>query len=151
VKLLRLSEVIARSPEEVFAYMLDFRTAQRWRSLIVRMEPLEAGPLRPGLRIRLTYQFGGRERQQESELVIYEPPRRYALRSRNEGVSAYFDYTVEPHIDGARVTMDARIEAHDVYSWLLLPLARRSARRRLADQLVKLKRAVEGDPEWVAG
>ena len=50
---------IARTPDEVFDFFIDFSQASRWRQFVRTMTPLDGGPLRPGSRIRVTMDIMG--------------------------------------------------------------------------------------------
>ena len=45
---LRYSQHIERPQEEVFAFMMDFRTAPRWRNMVRTIEVIGGGPVRQG-------------------------------------------------------------------------------------------------------
>ena len=44
---------IDRSPETVWAYMMDFNQAPRWRNLVRHIEVLTPGPLRVGSELKI--------------------------------------------------------------------------------------------------
>ena len=74
----RFSQQIDRTAEEIFAFMMDFRTAPRWRNMVRRMEVAGPGPVREGSKILLTMDVMGKTVQLEAEVWRYEPPYRLA-------------------------------------------------------------------------
>src|ERR1041385_8555202 len=59
----RFSQQIDRTAEEIFAFMMDFRTAPRWRNMVRRMEVAGPGPVREGGKILLTMEVMGKTGQ----------------------------------------------------------------------------------------
>lgn len=55
---------IDRTPETVWAYMMDFSKAPRWRNLVREIEVLTPGPLRAGSEMKITFDVLGKVRQQ---------------------------------------------------------------------------------------
>lgn len=59
---------IDRAPERVFAFMMDFNNAPRWRSLVRRLEVVGGGPVRRGSQVVVTMDVMGKTRQGVSEV-----------------------------------------------------------------------------------
>ena len=133
---------IDRAPERVFAFMMDFNNAPRWRSLVKRLEVVGGGPVQRGAQVVVTMDVMGKTRQGVSEVWSYDPPRRIGFRNTASNVTGQFEYVLEPENAGTRVTMTCDIRPHGLM-WLLLPLMLRGHRSRYRDQLVRLKSAVE--------
>jgi Polyketide cyclase / dehydrase and lipid transport len=140
----RYTEHLDRPREEVFAYMMDFSTAPRWRSLVRRMEVADGGPVREGANLLVTLDVRGKSLQLESELWRYDPPHRFGQRNTRQGVTGIFEYILEPDGAGTTVIYTCDIRPHGLM-WLTLPLLLRSNRSRYRDQLATLKRAIEGN------
>jgi uncharacterized protein YndB with AHSA1/START domain len=70
---------IARSPEEVFAYLTDPSKLSTWQDAeeVVQLTP---GPPGPGTRLREVHKVLGRRRVEITEFVVYEPGRRFDIR-----------------------------------------------------------------------
>jgi hypothetical protein len=134
---------INRPQAEVFAYMMDYSQASRWRNMVRRMEIVGGGPPREGSEILVTLDVLGKTVQLVSELWLYDPPRRFGQRNTRAGVSAIFEYILEPARKGTTVTYTCDVKPHGL-RWLLLPLYVRANRLRYSKQLVSLKRAIEG-------
>jgi len=69
---------IARSPEEVFAYVTDPAKLSTWQD-VEDITQLTAGPPGVGTRFREIHKFG-RRRVEITEIVVYEPGRRFDIR-----------------------------------------------------------------------
>jgi len=139
---LRNSEHIERPREEVFAFMMDFRTAPRWRNMVRKIEVVGGGPVQQGSKLLFTLDVMGKTRQGEVELWLYEPPHRIGQRNTAQGVSGVFEYILEPDGTGTTVTLTEDIRPHGLM-WLMLPLLVLGERRRFRNQLPALKRAIE--------
>jgi uncharacterized protein YndB with AHSA1/START domain len=97
--------------EEVFDYMADFTSVERWDETAVRAVRLDDGPLGPGARFRVTVRFAGRENDFEYETVAFERPDRLVLRADNGSVVSEDEVTVRPlPAGGTELTYDARLQ-----------------------------------------
>jgi carbon monoxide dehydrogenase subunit G len=135
-------EHIERSPEQVFAFIMDFGKASRWRNLVRSMEIVGGGPPREGADIRVTFDVMGESKQVVSKLWAYDPPRRIGQRNTERGITGTFEYTLRPEGDGTKVTFTADVRPHG-WMWLLFPLILRTHRARYRPQLANLKREIE--------
>jgi hypothetical protein len=138
----RYSEHIERPREEVFAFMMDFSTAPRWRNMVRRIEVVGGGPVQPGSKLLFTMDVMGTIKQGEVELWCYEPPHRFGQTNTRGGVTGVFEYILEPNGTGTTVTFNGDIKPHGLM-WLALPWLLKSSRIRFHNQLATLKRAIE--------
>ena len=135
---------IDRTPEQVWAYIMDFSKAPRWRNLVRQVEVLTPGPLAVGSQLKITFDARGTVRALISEVWSYEPARRFGVRNTEQRLTGSFQYQLEPDGAGTRVTFTCDITPHGPM-WLLLPLIIPGNRRRYSEQLPKLKAEVERD------
>ena len=71
---------IARPPEQVFAYLTDPAKVSTWQNAL-EVRQLTPGPVGPGTRFREIHTaLGIRARPQVTEVVAFEPGRRFDLR-----------------------------------------------------------------------
>jgi uncharacterized protein YndB with AHSA1/START domain len=133
---------IDRSPEQVWAYMMDFSKAPRWRNLVREVEVLTPGPLRVGSELKLTFDVLGKVRKAISEVWAYEPARRFGVRNTEQNVSGVFEYTLTPEGAGTQVIFTCDIHPRG-WMWLVLPWLVRGNRMRYTEQLPRLKQEVE--------
>jgi uncharacterized protein YndB with AHSA1/START domain len=93
---------IARSPEAVFAYMTDPAKLGTWQDA-EEVEQLAPGPVGAGTRFREIHRALGRRRVEITEIVVFEPGRRFDIRVvEGPPIDARWDY--EPHSTGTRLT-----------------------------------------------
>jgi Polyketide cyclase / dehydrase and lipid transport len=83
----RYTEHIERPQEEVFAYMMDFSTAPRWRNMVRRIEVVGGGPVQTGSKLLFTMDVMGQSKQGVVELWCYEPPHRFGQTNTRGGVT----------------------------------------------------------------
>ncbi len=70
---------IARSPEEVFAYIADPSKLGTWQDA-ENVAQLTPGPVGPGTRFREVHRALGRRRVEITEVTVFEPGRRFDVR-----------------------------------------------------------------------
>jgi uncharacterized protein YndB with AHSA1/START domain len=136
---------IDRSPEQVWAYMMDFSKAPRWRNLVREIEVLTPGPLRAGSEMKITFDAMGKVRHAISQVWVFEPARRFGVRNTEQNVTGVFEYTLTPDGAGTTVTFTCDVRPHG-WMWLLLPWLLKGNRLRYVEQLPRLKQEVENDP-----
>ena len=148
MRALRYSQHIDRPREEVFAFMMDFRTAPRWRNMVRRIEVLGGGPVQQGSKLLFTMDAMGDTRQGEVELWLYDPPHRFGQRNTAQGISGIFEYILEPDATGTTVVLTGDLRPHGLM-WLTMPWIFLFQRYRFRDQLASLKRAIENPSKRV--
>jgi carbon monoxide dehydrogenase subunit G len=89
---------IARSPEEVFAYLVDVSNLPRWQSGVHSAE-------RVGERVHERRTMLGRELSTELQIEAEEPPRLFTLRALNSPVPFTVRHELEPSAGGTRLTV----------------------------------------------
>ena len=100
-----------RSPEEVFDYMADFTSVERWDETAVRAVRLDDGPVGLGARFRVTVRLAGRETDFDYETIEYERPTRLVLRAESGSVVSEDEVTVVADGTGSLLTYDAELRA----------------------------------------
>jgi uncharacterized membrane protein len=134
---------VARTPEEVFAYLDDLGRHGEWQEAIVNTRVETEGPTRQGSRaVDRRKMPGGREQEFTYEITEHDPPRRSAFRVLNGPIRPAGVVTVEPTSTGSRVTIQIEFEGHGLGK-LLLPLVVRDARKRIPADQQRLKERLE--------
>jgi len=138
---------IARSPEEVFAYVTDPSRFTEWQDAVVSARLQGDGPIGQGSRIAMTRRFGKREQAMTSELTEYNPPRSYAFRVVDGPVRAIGKGTFEPVGDRTRFTFELDFEGHGIGKLLVPLIVRRQAERELPETHANLKQRLESNSD----
>jgi hypothetical protein len=100
--MLRRSIEIARSPEDVFAYVTDPSKLGTWQDA-EEVTQLTPGPVGPGTRFREVHKVMGRRREEVTEVMVHEPARRFDIRVV-EGPPVDGRWDFEPSGGGTRLT-----------------------------------------------
>src|SRR5262249_40648552 len=72
---------IARSPEDVFAYLDDLARHPEWQDQLVSVEVTTPGRTTVGTRAKETRKAGGREMSSTYEITEHDPPRSFAFKA----------------------------------------------------------------------
>ncbi|TMK85050.1 MAG: SRPBCC family protein [Actinobacteria bacterium] len=133
---------IARSPEDVFAYLDDLGRHGEWQEQIVSVKVETEGPTRVGSRATDIRRVPGGPRPITYEITEHEPPRKASFRGINGPVRPVGTVTVEPAGSGSRVTVRLDLEGHGMGK-LVAPLARMQARKQVPKDQARLKQRLE--------
>ena len=123
---------IARTPEDVFAYLTDVSNLPAWQAGVKR------ATLRGG-RIEESRSLLGRELCTTLEIVEQEPPRLFTLRALNSPVPFSVRHVLEPSGAGTRLTVTAE---GDVPGFAAGLVARR-AEKQFRKDFERLKQILE--------
>jgi uncharacterized protein YndB with AHSA1/START domain len=97
------SVVIAHPPDAVFAYMTDPTKLSTWQDA-EEVTQLTPGPVGAGTRFREVHKAMGRRRTEITEVVVFEPGRRFEIRVVDgPPVDGRWDF--EPDDGGTRLTL----------------------------------------------
>jgi carbon monoxide dehydrogenase subunit G len=124
--------VTPRPPEEVFDFMADFQTVERWDPSCKRGERVGGNPPGPGARFRLEFEIAGRDTVLEYETVAYERPTRLLLRAETGSFVSNDEITVSATAEGSALTYDADLTlkgARRLAEPIMAPLFKRYAQR----------------------
>ncbi len=137
-----ISVDIARSPAEVFAYMLDMSKMTVWTNM-QRMDL--NGPLRAGTTGEFDLPVMGRRRTFPFVITAFEDGRRWAIRVTNR-LGLAFDYALTATPLGTRVEQTIDVLPTGLLR-LLAPLLVRMIRGEEQGELRRLKAALEQEPQ----
>jgi uncharacterized protein YndB with AHSA1/START domain len=133
---------IARSPEDVFAYVDDFSRHHEWQESIVSTKVETEGPTRVGTRVTDTRRVPGGPRPVTFEVTEHEPPRKASFRGVNGPVRPVGTITVEPSGGGSRITFQMQLVGHGIGK-LMAPFAMMQARKQVPKDQQRLKQRLE--------
>jgi carbon monoxide dehydrogenase subunit G len=97
----------SRPPAEMFAYLSDFSTTERWDPGVIEAERLGDELVRKGTEFRLLTSFLGRKIPLIYRVVEYAPPSAVTFRGESSTVVSLDRITFEPSNGGTRITYDA--------------------------------------------
>jgi uncharacterized protein YndB with AHSA1/START domain len=138
---------VARPAEEVFAYVTDPSTMAQWQEGCVSGY-MDAPITRVGSRCTTVRRIGGREREVNTEITEYDPPRRWADRGIDGPIRAIIGVTVESLADGSRsrLTIDVDFTGHGIGKLLVPLVVRRQAAREMPGNMTRLRRRLDAGP-----
>jgi carbon monoxide dehydrogenase subunit G len=134
---------IARSPAEVFPWLLEADRVPRWMSGLQVYEPFEPGPLRLGSRIRQELSVSGQSLRFELEVTELDAPRRAVLRFEGSGFKAANEYAVTEAGGGARVGWVVSGDATSLKARLIAPMVQAMLQEKLEADLARLRTLLE--------
>jgi uncharacterized protein YndB with AHSA1/START domain len=135
---------IARSPDDVFAYIDDVERHGEWQAQIVSSRRETEGPTRVGTRVTDIRKMPGRTQPVTYEITEHDPPRRASFRGVNGPVRPVGTVTVEPAGEGrSKVTLELDLQGHGLLGVFVAPLASRQARKEVPADQQQLKKRLE--------
>ena len=109
------SAEIARSPDDVFAYVTDPMNLPEWQESVVKVE-CEETSVGVGTSAQLTRRVGKREMTMTSEVVELTPPTHWVIRGVDSPVRGNVDGRIEPLDNGARSRVTIESTCRDTAS-----------------------------------
>lgn len=134
---------VARSAEEVFAYVTDPTRMPEWQQGCLSGR-LDTATPQVGSRCTTVRRIGGREREVSTEIVECDPPRRWSDRGLDGPFRAQVDVSVEPAVGqrGSRVTIDVDFTGRGLGK-LLVGVVRRQAAKEMPENMRRLQQQLE--------
>jgi carbon monoxide dehydrogenase subunit G len=133
---------VARTPEDVFAYLTDVSNLPAWQSGVHTAQIEDAGEPRLGARIRESRHMLGRELNTTLEITEYDPPRVFSLRALDSPVPFVVRHELEPTDGGTRLTVTGLGDAGLLPGFASGIMARR-AEKQFRKDFERLKKLLE--------
>jgi Polyketide cyclase / dehydrase and lipid transport. len=133
---------VARTPEDVFAYLTNVSNLPAWQSGVHTAQIEDAGAARIGARIRESRHMLGRELNMTLEITEYDAPRVFSLRALDSPVPFIVRHELEPHEGGTLLTVTAVGDAGLLPGFAAGIMARR-AEKQFKKDFERLKRLLE--------
>jgi uncharacterized protein YndB with AHSA1/START domain len=130
---------IARSPAEVFPWLLEEDKVPRWTGHLERYERLDDGAIRPGSRIRQVLEVSGRTIDVELEVTAYEPPSGAQTRFSTNGIEVVSSYALAAAGAGTRLTQSIEAKPSGLSARMLVPLVQPRLEQKLTEDLARLQ------------
>ena len=136
---------IGKAPDAVFPWLIEADKVPQWMSGMERYEPVEAGPLRVGSRIRQRMTVSGYALEFDLEVAELAPPGRAVLRFEGSGFKAANEYTVTEVAGGARVTWVVSGDTTSFKAKLIAPMVQAKLQEKQDADLARLRALLEGE------
>ena len=136
---------VARTPEDVFAYLTDVSNLPAWQSGVHTAQIEDAGAPRVGARIRESRHMLGRELNTTLEITEYDAPRVFSLRALDSPVPFIVRHELEPSGGGTRLTVTGVGDASLLPGFAAGIMARR-AEKQFRKDFERLKKRLESVP-----
>jgi uncharacterized protein YndB with AHSA1/START domain len=130
---------VARSPEEVFDFLVDLRNAPQWEPNCQAVEKTSDGPIGKGTTFRAKKGMG----RLESEIVEFERPAHFATRDKGRGMTCGLEFRCDAENGGTVVSGTLWMEPRGPLRGLML-LMRPKMKRLLGQLPDKLRCVIEG-------
>jgi carbon monoxide dehydrogenase subunit G len=129
---------VARSPEEVFDFLVDLRNAPQWEPNCQEVTKTSDGPIGKGTTFRAKKGMG----RLESEIVEFERPMRFASRDTGRGMTCGLDFRCDTKNGGTRVSGKLWMQPRGLTRGLMR-LMRPRMKRMLGELPDHLRRVIE--------
>jgi uncharacterized protein YndB with AHSA1/START domain len=135
---------IARTPEDVFAYVTNPSHLPDWQASVVSVQQDDTAA-RVGKRVVVMRQAGPRKMASTAEIAELTPPHSWRIRGIDGPVRGNVKGRIEPLEDGARsrVTIELELEGHGIGKLLLPLVVKRQAQREMPENAQRLKERLE--------
>jgi uncharacterized protein YndB with AHSA1/START domain len=126
---------IARPPADVYAYATDPAHFPEWQADVVRVHV-------DGQQFTTTRRIGRGEQTMVQEIVVDDPPRRWAARAISGPIRPAAGIEIEPADGGSLVTFSLDFDGHGIGK-ALVPMVRRMAEKGAPLSYQALKERLE--------
>jgi hypothetical protein len=133
---------IAGPVDAVAAFAADPDNAPRWYANIKSVEWLTPRPVRLGSQVRFVAEFMGRRLAYVYEVVEFDLPKRFVMRTAEGPFPMETTYAWEPAVGGTRMTLRNRGEPSG-FGALAAPFMATAMRRATRKDLAALKALLE--------
>ena len=100
----------SKSADEVYDYMADFRSVERWDETVTEAKLIGNQEPGKGARYSVTFKLAGRENTFEYETLEAERPHRVLLKAESGTVTSLDEITVREVAEGTKLVYDAKLE-----------------------------------------
>jgi uncharacterized protein YndB with AHSA1/START domain len=141
---------IGRPPSDVYAALIDVERYPEWliASGIVRVEPLDPGPLTVGSRLRISQTVAGRSTVLDGSVTELTPGAAFGLLGKDkDGVTIEIDAALTPDGSATRLRWSLRLKLplrFRMFESMVAPQAKRAAALDLEALKQRLESAARG-------
>ncbi len=105
---------ISRTPEEVFAWLADYRTHSQWHPAVLSIAS-DADKLEMGARLHLVERLLGRRLESDMEVTAFDPPERIVLEGSAVAVEIRDELTLKDLGGRTLLRIDVQIETNGLF------------------------------------
>jgi uncharacterized membrane protein len=134
---------IDRPLSEVYAAFNDPDNLPRWITGLQRTEPISGTPGQVGARTRQIYLERGRTVELIEVITAHEPMKRFAGEIEGQGVNCAIRVEFVDRGRSTLVVASCDVTSRSFMLGLMLPLVKRSIRKRQSDDFERFKRLLE--------
>ncbi|MBM7094289.1 MULTISPECIES: SRPBCC family protein [Alteribacter] len=135
--------MIDRPLEEVFSYASNLENSTDVLANVVEVNKLTEGPVREGTQFEEIREFRNRKVGAVLEVVKYQAPNLYSIKSVNKGLEVVYHYVFEDKGSQTRVRFTGEVTATKLSMKLMRPLMVKMLKKEDGEHLISLKRAIE--------
>ena len=137
------SVTISKPLETVFSYTSDLSNSTHIMSNVTNIEKMTDGPIQVGTKFKETREIRGRKASAIIEIVEWDKPSSYAVKSESNGLKVVYRYFFEEHENGTKVTYTGDIYTSGIMMRLSKPIIRKILKKEDGDHLKQLKKVLE--------
>jgi uncharacterized protein YndB with AHSA1/START domain len=135
---------IARSPEDVFAYLDQLERHSEWSGSIISSTRDTPAPTQVGSRATDLRKVPGGKQASTYEITEHDPPRKASFKGINGPVRPLGTVTIEPAGDNrSKLTVEIDLQGHGFAGLFMAPLARSQARKQIPQDQQRIKERLE--------
>lgn len=137
----KVSLIIRRPVEEVFAFMADLDTWPQWRTGIVELKDVSANPLETGSSFTVVTQFRDRPMDVRYTVTEFEPNKSFTVRSPGN-LTIEIQTTFEAIDEGTRIRHRSDLSSSGMFR-IAQPVVARMLKGQVKDSYIALKKLLE--------
>ncbi|PYZ98121.1 hypothetical protein CR205_05870 [Alteribacter lacisalsi] len=136
--------IISLNREAVFEFASNLKNSTEVLANVVEVNKLSEGPVGAGTKFEEIRQFRNRRVGAVLEVVTYNPPHSYSVKSENKGLVVTYTYSfTEEKENQTRVRFEGEVEAVSFPMKLMRPMMVKMLKKEDGDHLVSLKNTIE--------
>ncbi|WP_096435299.1 SRPBCC family protein [Alteribacter populi] len=135
--------MINKPIDDVFSYASNIENGTEMMANVVEVNKLTEGPVGVGTQYEEIRQFSNRKVGAVLEIVHYDAPHAYSVKSANKGLEVVYHYTFSDSGDSTNVLFKGEVHTHGLLMKVLRPIMVRMLKREDAEHLKTLKQVIE--------
>lgn len=139
----KVEKTIEASPEQVFAFVTDFRNATKHVASIENLKVLTKGGIGVGTRFVQKRKVLGTSQEQEMEITEFEPSTSYAAQGEAHGCVVTGRLSLKETGGGTKVVAEVKVEPKKFSGKLAASMILKGAQIAMHEDLEAMKTALE--------